>query len=145
MSTYTHTGDDMLRDDEDGRTFTLSEAMDFDHPIRVTVPEDGGPATVTDDVDEHAPGAYSDADGDDWLDDSGRWEWASTGYTGQYGYRGPVMHASELIGGRLADDILTTSGTYAAVIVEAVDAEGEADDEPAGWAIVKLKDEAAGR
>lgn len=46
------------------------------------------------------------------------WEQFSGGYTGQYGYNGAVMHASEYLGGRLATDILATPGTYVVCAVE---------------------------
>lgn len=58
------------------------------------------------------------------------------GYTGQYGYNGAVMHSSEYLGGRLADDILSTPGVYALVVVEVLTEDG-LDDEPAGWAVVR--------
>lgn len=61
------------------------------------------------------------------------------GYTGQYAYRGPVMHPSESIGGRMAEDILSTPGVYVAVAVDGafglpVDA---AEDLPVGWAVAR--------
>lgn len=46
------------------------------------------------------------------------WETFSVGYTGQHGYNGAVMHASEYIGGRLADDILSQPGVYVVCAVE---------------------------
>jgi len=60
-----------------------------------------------------------------------------TGYTGQYGYHGAVMHASEYIGGGLADDILSTPGTYVVVVVNVEDDEADEFAEPAGWAILR--------
>jgi hypothetical protein len=59
-------------------------------------------------TDVYAPTLY-----DDELD-SDRWELLD-GYSGQYGYSGPVMHPSEFIGGGMARDILATPGTYVAV------------------------------
>lgn len=53
-----------------------------------------------------------------------------TGFTGQYGYSGPIMHPSEFIGGGLAEHIMSTPGFYCAVTVECEDSE-----EPAGWAV----------
>lgn len=47
--------------------------------------------------------------------DPGHWEFFSRGYTGQWGYSGPEMHASEYLGGRLAEDILAEPGIYALV------------------------------
>lgn len=53
------------------------------------------------------------------------------GYSGQHGYSGPIMHASEYIGGRMVDAILAMDGWYVAVACETLD-DG---DEPAGWAL----------
>ncbi|WP_155981017.1 hypothetical protein [Nocardia sp. CNY236] len=41
------------------------------------------------------------------------------------------MHATEFIGGRLAQDILSAPGLYAAVVVSPTDG----SEEPVGWAI----------
>lgn len=116
---------------------SLSAIMDFDHPIRV---DDDGAVYGTDGV--YAPEVFHDETHDVTVDGlpasvSG-WE-ALEGFTGQHGYRGAVMHASELIGGRLADDILSTPGVYVAVVVNVLP---EADDEypePAGWAILRAR------
>ena len=86
----------------------LSSLMDFDHVIEVH--DDG---TVTD----AAPGIYApELHGEEFT---GFTDWRLlSGYTGQYGYNGPVMHPSEFVGGRLAQDILTTPGLYVALVVE---------------------------
>ena len=39
-----------------------------------------------------------------------------SGYTAQQGYNGPVLHFSERITGKLAEDILATPGTYGALL-----------------------------
>jgi len=79
--------------------------------------------------------------GDDdpyWLDNLPS-EWgALQGYTGQYGYSGPIMHPSESLWGRIAEDIVAHPGVYVLVTVETYD---EDDDEPAGWAVLKLNDD----
>lgn len=99
----------------------LNNLMDFDHVIEVH--DDG---TVTD----AAPGIYApELDGEKLYEPAG-WRLLS-GYTGQYGYNGPVMHPSEFIGGGLAKDILTEPGLYVALVVWADDP----NDEPAGWAV----------
>lgn len=80
----------------------LNDVMSMDHVIRVW--PDG---TVSEPRDVHAPD----------LDDgevSGAWD-LMNGYSGQYGYSGPLMHQSEYIGGGLARDILAAPGWYAAV------------------------------
>ena len=55
-----------------------------------------------------------------------------TGYTGQYGYNGPVMHESEYLGGRLLEDIKSNRGHYVCLVVDDMDDL----DSPAGWAVL---------
>lgn len=111
---------------------SLSEIMDFDHVVRVH--EDG---SVSDEPNLFAPGLYGDeATGEEWIDGSG-WEFFSIGYTGQYGYSGPIMHNSELLSGALAYDILATPGVYVSCYVKWLDAENEDTDTIEGWAILK--------
>lgn len=106
---------------------SLSNKMDFDHVIQVH--EDG---SVTDAPDGlYAPELYEDE-----LSGDG-WEFFSTGYTGQYGYAGPIMHSSEYIGGQLALDILATPGYFVSVVAYFPN-EDENDSEHTvaeGWAI----------
>lgn len=104
---------------------SLSSMLGFDTPA-IRVHDDG---SVTPEPGVHAPEVYHD----DETAPIG-WEWASRGYTGQYGYSGPVMHASEQLTGRLATDILARPGVYVAVVVESL---GDDDDSPAGWAILR--------
>jgi hypothetical protein len=52
------------------------------------------------------------------------------GYSGQWMYPGPIMHASEFIGGRLARDILERPGLYVALVDYPADG-----GEPGGWAV----------
>ena len=88
----------------------LRAIADFDHPFRVD--EDGA---LTDARGVYAPEVYH-SETDDITIDGGEWE-ALTGYTGQYGYHGAVLHPSEFLGGGLADDILATPGVYVVVVV----------------------------
>lgn len=115
----------------------LQDAMEFDHPVRVD--PDG---TLHDRLDGvYAPELIMGTDGDgqilaeheaDYKAEAARQGWELLeGFTGQHAYRGPVMHPSEYIGGRLADHIRETPGTYAVIAVETDDD----DDEAAGWAI----------
>jgi hypothetical protein len=112
---------------------TLDELIGLDaSPVRVN--PDG---TITAGVDgaPHAPeSVYVDTDGAGHLD-AAPWE-AMNGYSSQHGYAGPVMHASESIGGRMADDVLATPGLYVAVVVDSLD--GDDDGEPAGWALCRI-------
>ena len=61
------------------------------------------------------------------------WAGLLTGYTGQCGYNGPVMHPSEYVGGGLERDILADPGWY--VVTAVVD---DADWEAYGWAVAYL-------
>ena len=114
----------------------LNDEMDFDHPVTVD-----GDGIVHDAEGVYAPELvmFVDEDGQDIdADDEGIKRQARgagwtllEGWTGQYGYRGPVMHPSEFVGGRLAEHIIATPGTYVVTAVETDDG----DDEPAGWVI----------
>lgn len=119
----------------------LSDAMEFDCPIEVRA--DGSMAGGGDIYRAYTAPELTMFIGDDGIStddadlfdqaDSEGWE-LLTGYTGQYGYNGPVMHSSEYIGGRLARDILERPGIYVSVIVGLLD-----DEEPAGWAVCRKK------
>lgn len=97
-----------------GTVDNLNDLMEIDHVV--TVHADG---TVSDGPQSlYAPSVYGDSStGTEEIQGDG-WEFASIGYTGQYGVRQqPGMHDSEFIGGQLARDILATPGTYVAVAV----------------------------
>lgn len=100
----------------------LNDEMEFDHVIHV---DEQGNVTDADGV--YAPSVYED-DGDPIVDTEG-WE-LMDGYSGQDRYSGPVMHASEFIGGQMERDILALPGLYVAVVVYPLD-----DSEPEGWAV----------
>lgn len=144
-------------------TEELNNVMEFEHVIRVH--NDG---TVSDSpYSVGSQDAYFDLtvteDGTDQFDMSEGWE-LLTGFTGQYGYNGPVMHSSEYIGGGLAQHILETPGDYVVLEVSSYSSEHEwqlstftgtktcavcgllpldaedaesfcRDDSPAGWAV----------
>lgn len=104
----------------------LHAVMEFGHVIRVHA--DG---TVSDSP-RRAPemDAVADTVSDGWE--------LLRGYTGQHGYNGPIMHASEFIGGSMARAILSTPGDYVALVAEYwTDADGNPLDEPDadGWAV----------
>ncbi len=125
----------------------LNDLMEIDHVVRVH--PDG---TVTDAEDGWwAPEVYVNVDADgQCLADSDEelyrivspWR-LMTGYTGQYAYHGPVMHASEFIGGRIEDDIRERPGVYVACVVECRGPDRDADEneEPAGWVVCYQLDE----
>ena len=125
---------------------TLDGLMEFGSVIRVLADGtvDGAPTglpyvpeSLYLDVDADG-NATPGADAALEADLRGGWE-LMTGYTGQYGYRGPVMHASEFIGGGMADYILSTPGLYVSFIVDVEPLE-DGDSEPAGWAVATLPD-----
>ena len=117
----------------------LNDTMEFDHVVMVA--EDG---TITEPRDIHV---YADLnvakDGTDEFDLSDGWELLK-GFTGQYGYNGPVMHSSEYVGGGLERHIKETPGYYVSLVVNAscdyggtteCNVDQGCDCEPAGWAI----------
>lgn len=123
---------------------TLDDLMEPDHVIQVH--ENG---SITEPKGIWAPEIYVTADKDGQIlaaDEkamiehvkSQNWE-LLTGYTGQQSYNGPLMHASEYIGGGLETAIRSTPGFYVALVVDIL---GDQDDdsEPvesvnAGWAV----------
>lgn len=120
------------------REEALSIVMDFSRPIEVL---DNGNVIP---CNEDAPELYMDVDseGSAITTDAELMEQVSTGgwtlltgFTGQYGYNGPVMHASELIGGGIARHILMTPGIYVALVVECLSPDDDQDEGPAGWAV----------
>lgn len=141
---------------------SLNDIMEFDHIVKVDAE-----GNVTDtDMSVGSTKAYFDLnvtpDGTDEFELSEGWSLLS-GFTGQYGYNGPVMHPSEYVGGGLERHILETPGYYVVLEVGAYDSHDwqqatftgaktcsrcgllpldEEDmgstcksDEPAGWAI----------
>lgn len=83
----------------DGHTY-LSDQHDRGHTWPSTQPEE-------------AIAIYGEDPDDEQLKEAMPLGWdLVTGYTGQYGYRGPAMHDSEYIGGRLAEAILEHPGFY---------------------------------
>lgn len=104
-------------------TQTLDQRMDFDHVIHVDA--DGN---VTDAWTVYAPDLY-----DNEIYAS---EWALLdGFSGQYGYSGPMMHSSEFVGGGLERHILENPGYYVTLVN--YDSEGGDHD---SWAIAYRED-----
>ena len=83
----------------------------------------------------YAPSVYHVEDTTDIMIDGGGWEAVSYGMTGQYGYNGPVMHASEYVGPGIAETLAEYEpGTiFVMCVVETLDD----DEEPAGWVILR--------
>lgn len=110
---------------------------EFDSPFTVGR---SGMVHLNQGVTHPTPTAMHD-DEDDIVLDSDKWEVFSRGYTGQWGYNGGVMHQSEYMGGRLLDDILESPGTYVIVAVEVEPTDDDTDPAPAGWTVLKLKED----
>lgn len=117
-------------------------SMEFDSPF--TVGRSGAVHFNTGVA--YVPSVMHDDEHDIVLDgvphkEADTWEVFSTGYTGQHGYNGGVMHASEYMGGRLLDDIMERPGIYVIVAVEVEPDEEDEYPEPAGWTVLRLKDD----
>lgn len=116
----------------------LDEVMEFDHVIKV-----GNDLSVRDTMYQKEPVWAPDVEhsnehdaliyGQPYIEHPNEWT-LLTGFTGQYGYNGPVMHPSEYVGGALAAHILSTPGYYAAVEVRNEDYEYP-DGDAIGWAV----------
>jgi hypothetical protein len=95
---------------EDG----LNGRMEFNCVI--TVWPDGTLTDASRDVRRTAPES-ADGDADALTDGSAEQGWSLLdGFSSQYNYCGPVMHASEYIGGSMARHILSTPGHYVAIL-----------------------------
>jgi hypothetical protein len=113
----------------------LSAWAEFGSPFRV---HPDGTVAAAHDEGVYAPEIVYVSDDADTLDEVPAGWHALRGYTGQYSYTGPIMHASEQLGGRLAGDVLSTPGLYVVVTVD----DYTEDDEPAGWAVIARPDAA---
>jgi hypothetical protein len=109
-----------LREDEN--MDDLNARMDFDHVIEVMA--DG---TVIDRPNLYAPELHDGA-----LESSAPWSLLD-GWSGQDRYSGPIMHASEFVGGGMARWILENPGVYVTLVDYPTDG-----DEPDGWAVATL-------
>lgn len=117
----------------------LSREVDFDSPF--SVDSQGN-------VETHVSGYYApevyhiDASAPNDVEiGSSDWEAWSTGRSGQHGYRGAVMHASEQLAGGIARDLLSEPGVYVLTTVEDLDDM----DNPAGWIVLKHRNATVGR
>lgn len=149
----------------------IDRLMEFDHVVAVM--PDGRVIDVDEQfnlIDEYAPEVYIDYEGPfadaqisnendrdmvQYLKSQG-WE-VLTGYSGQQGYSGPIMHTSEFIGGGLADRIREEPGYWVALTVELhpkdddpehEDNGGSGESEAAGWIVARKigsEDEIAAR
>lgn len=106
---------------------SLNSEVEFDVPFMV---DEGNVIRV---VGVYAPEVYHD-ETDDIEIVSDEWE-AMTGYTGQHGYNGAVMHPSETLSGGLAYDILNESHGDIYVVVAVLDYDNP--EALVGWAVLR--------
>ena len=119
--------------------FDLNEFMGFDNVIR-----SNGDGTF-EDVSEYAPEVYLvETEHGVWqlegLTDG--WEYL-TGFTGQYGAASdcPLMHASEYIGGGLAEHIANVPGLYVAAVAYPMPLDDDEDPVPDLWVVIYREEE----
>lgn len=125
---------------------TLNDLVEFDVPFRI-IPSNEGPLLIGSNAIGIIPDCVTLMQGSLQLlidfdhPDHSSWEPIS-GFSGQYSYSGPVMHPSEFLGGGMADYVLDveTSTVYVVMEVFAEDDEGVAFDDPAGWILLRLRD-----
>lgn len=126
------------------------QAVEFDHPFTIVSGD------VQDVAGVYSPEVYNLTVGDVEIG-SDEWEAVSQNMTGQYGYNGPVMHASEYIGEVMAERLAELAEDYRAFVITTVEvlpdessdeytAEELADyesgtwaPEPAGWIVLGLR------
>lgn len=107
----------------------LNERMSFDHVIGVNesgelIPVSGVYAPLLSPLTDEDGHEIADTDPDlHHQAEMCGWQ-LLTGWSGQYGYAGPGMHASEYIGAELADRILSTPGYWVAVVPEGENSAG---------------------
>lgn len=123
---------------EHSKERTRAANADFDSPFTVGR---SGAVHLNTGVD-YIPTVEHDDEHDIVLDgvphrEADKWEVFSIGYTQQQSYNGGVMHSSELLDGRLLDDVLENPGIYVVVEVRVADD----PDASAGWTVLKLKDD----
>lgn len=115
---------------------TLGGLVEFDSPFVITYRGElvAAPESLS------APEAIEYADGQLVIDyyRPGRWE-PIDGYSGQYGYSGPVMHPSEYLGGRMARGIIDSPGAYVMTAVYAIpdDDDDDVTDNVTGWVVCR--------
>lgn len=123
---------------------TLNDLMSFGH----VVVSDGNGNVTEPSAPEYGPEvvyAKADADGqlikqpganDFDIDMFGYGDWdLMRGFTGQYSYRGAIMHQSEYIGGAMEDHIRANAGYYVAVVVDVLLIGETQESENDGWAV----------
>jgi hypothetical protein len=102
---------------------TLNDLMDFGHVVysdgngNVTDQHTDGPQFAPEGITDYLDNDASSSDDFEPLPDG--WELLD-GFSGQQGYRGPVMHSSEVIAGHLERHIRSTPGYFVALVVTGI-------------------------
>ena len=122
----------MLTNRRNATPNTLNAEMEFDSVIY-----SHGDGTVSDAHTMRSPYVYvAELEDGTWVGEAmdEPWELLS-GFSGQYGYSGPHMHASEYIGGGLARHILETAGFYVVTVVTPMPLDECEDVDSDEWAV----------
>lgn len=105
---------------------------EFDHVYLIDAQ-----GTITDATGVHEPDVWNHPTDDVYVQGDG-WS-VLTDHSGQHGYHGAVMHASELWGSWATDDLterVEEDGRIAFCVVEVRDEDGSLPDgDPIGWAV----------
>lgn len=118
--------------------FDLNAFMGFDHVIR-----SNGDGTFEEVWEEFAPEVYLyETESGEWELErlSGEWQFL-TGFSGQYGYDGPLLHSSEYIGGGLAKHITNVPGLYVAAVAYPMPLDDDEDPELDSWVVLYREEE----
>lgn len=141
MSIETVTAETLNSNVEIDSPFLIVGALsDGDTVIETYLPNHYAPS-VTLYVDRDSQGVGpEEIDSDDWE--------PVTGYSGQHGYSGPVMHVSETLSAGMARDVVADTGAIYVVtsvecrpdwepVAEEYDDMLDMQDNPAGWMLLK--------
>jgi len=113
----------------------LNKIVEFDSAFRV---DEEGNVICADGI--YAPDVYVVTDKDGQIIGgahiSGEGWTFVYGYSQQDSYGGPIMHPSEFLGGRMAQDVLDAPGVY--VLCEVIDPDDCED--LIGWVLLERKD-----
>jgi hypothetical protein len=119
---------------------SLNDLMQFEHVVY-----SDGAGNVTDILPTRvwAPEVYLELDDDGQsLSEpvmSSREPWKLlSGFTGQHGYRGALMHPSEYIGGGLERYIRDTAGYFVAVVIDGLPTGEDDETELCGWGVAHI-------
>jgi hypothetical protein len=87
-------------------------------------------------TDDYVPDVVHDESADIVID-SDDWEAVTHGMSGQYGYRGPVMHPSEFVGSGIIERIMYSHD--AGTVFGITTVRSDDSDELVGWVILRKR------